>query len=151
MLGRCMRTGIVLGVLGVAGAVATGSATAGGSGTQVTHFKVAYWESASGAYWTCSGVHQVRKTGAVTESETCTTASGPFVAGTYASNGVAFPTAFPGGCGAYFPGLPGVNAPDGYTAWQSDDPGFTACARSFALTLAPIADGGWTETVDASY
>ncbi len=158
MRGHRRMAGLALGAFVLMATALVGSAgsAAASSGTQTSHFKVAYWESASGVYWTCAGVHKVSKTGAVSDSETCTTtasagANGNFVAGTYASNALVFPSAFPGGCGGYEPGLPGFSAPDGYTYWVSDDPGFNQCAAFASWTFAPTSSGGWTDTINASY
>ena len=145
-------------VLGMAGAgvAAAAPAAAASSGNQNFHFKVAYWESASGVYWTCTGVHKVSKTGAVSDSETCTTtasasAYGNFIAGTYHANALVFPAAFPNGCGGYEPGVPGYNAPHGYTYFVSDYPGFGQCAQFVTWTFAPTSTGGWQDTINTSY
>jgi len=152
---RPARAGVVLAVVALICAVLAGTATAGNGGTN-THFKLAYWESATGVYWTCSGVHKVSKTGGVSDSETCTTTAsqglgGPFIVGTYSSNALVFPSGFPGGCGGYEPGVPGYLAPDGYTYWVSDAPGYNACAQFVTNTFAPTTSGGWTDTINASY
>jgi hypothetical protein len=146
---------VAVAAFALASAVVAGAAVAG-NGTQTYQFKTAYWEADSGVYWTCSGVHKISKTGGITDDETCTTTApsgvaGAFVAGSYTSNAFVMPTAHPGGCGAYVPGLPGLLAPNGYTYWSSDYPAFDACALFFTLTYAPTAAGGWTDTIKASY
>jgi hypothetical protein len=148
---------VLVAVLGMAGAgVAAAAPAAASGGNQTYKFKVAYWEAASGVYWTCMGVHKVRATGAVSDSETCTTtasvsAFGNFVAGTYHSNALVFPGAFPGGCGGYVPGVPGYNAPNGYTYFVSDYPGFGKCAQFVTWTFAPTLSGGWKDTINTTY
>jgi hypothetical protein len=139
-------------VLVVACATAATGASASNGNTN-THFKVAYWDIAS-VYWTCSGVHQVSKTGAITDNETCTTpmaqgAYGPYVAGTYQPNEVYYPSSYPGGCGAITPAIPGNPGDQSY--WVSDAPGFNACATFFTETLTPTSSGGWTLTINAKY
>lgn len=151
---QSIRLGVcaILTTLGVLGGIFAGGAAAGG-GSINTHFKVAYWDR-SGVYLTCNGTHKVLKTGPIVENETCTTpmnqgSYGPFVAGTYQSNGRIFPTQFPTGCGASTPAIPGD--PGAQTFWVSDAPGFGACAQFWTLTYTQTTGGGWTLTLNATY
>jgi hypothetical protein len=133
--------------------VAGGVLASGAAGATNNHFKVVYWGQ-EGVFWTCNGVHKVPKTGPITENETCTTPMahgnyGPFVAGSYQPNELYYPQAFPNGCGAITPAIPG--SPGAQTYWRSDDPGFGQCAQFWTLTYTQNTGGGWTVTISAIY
>jgi len=151
MSGTRTRILLMLAMFVVVCGVAASGASAG-SGSTNSHFKVAYWDQ-SNVYWKCSGVHQVSKSGAVADHETCTTVMaqgsyGPFVTGAYNPNEL-YQTANYGSCAAITPALPG--SPGNQTYWISDSPGFNKCAQFWTITYAPTSSGGWTETIDANY
>lgn len=143
-----------------------GVATAtGGNGTQTFQFKATYDDSFTpGVIWNCSGVRQVKKGGALVDSETCQVTGVPantFVAGTYKPTGVGFVD--PPGvlCAINVPGIPGEQAPPNgfigttWSTWASDYDAFTTgtfrCAQNFALKFTDQGGGVWKVTIDATY
>jgi hypothetical protein len=134
---------VVAAALAVSLSFGVATATAG-NGTSTTQFKAAYNDSV--ADQTCSGVHLVKKSGEVSDSETCiATGAGTsgFVAGTYTSSVIV------DGCGAISPSPPGYEGFGQYDFWYSDYDG--RCALSWSVTFTPNADGSWTLTIKAYY
>jgi hypothetical protein len=70
------RISLVAALLGAIVLAIAGIAMAGGNGTQVSQYKTAYNDVYMFGPVSCSGVHQVKKDGSVTESWTCTSTSG---------------------------------------------------------------------------
>jgi hypothetical protein len=115
---RLSRLFVALAALAALAAIVAGSAFAGGNGTQVTHFgPLTYTDGAAGPV-SCSGVHQVTKTGSIQESETCKSTTGQPV--------------------SYF--QPGQVYPFGTGFWVSDNPG-TLGLPSTGGTITASADG----------
>jgi hypothetical protein len=119
------RLFVVFAAVAAVAAIVAGSAFAGGNGTQVTQFKASYNDMLAGPV-SCSGVHQVTKTGAIQESETCKSTTGSPL--TY-----------------YTPGQV-VNFGGGY--WMSDLSTYAQIATSGTITVS--ADG-MSYTILANY